>query len=389
VPGDPFSGLFVPNFVAETTSAEAWMGAMLEVETALAEVEAEVGLIPATAAVAIRSACDQGGFDVDRLAVEGRKSANPVVPLVAALRERVGGDAAGFVHYGATSQDVLDSAAMLVARRALGVIQSELDRAAASCAQLAKRYRDTPMTGRTLLQQALPITFGLKAAGWLDPLVSARERLAGLSLAVQLGGGAGTLASLGPDGERVAGLLAARLGLDEPPLPWHAARFRIADLGTSLALTAGVLEKIALDVVLLSQTEVGELAESSGGGRGGSSSMPHKRNPAGSVVAIACARRVRGDAGVLLAAMPQEHERAAGAWQSEWGPLSDALALTGGAAAAMREVLEGLDVRPERMRENLELLRAKLSEAEMDPAGYMASAGIFIDRALSRYGERS
>jgi 3-carboxy-cis,cis-muconate cycloisomerase len=384
--GDPFSGLFVPEAVAEATSGEAWLAAMLEVEGSLAEAEAEAGLIPGEAAKAIRAACDAGGFDVDRVSRAGRTSANPVVPLVAELREKVGGDAAEFVHHGATSQDVMDSAAMLVASRALGVIRPELDGVAVACAELAKRHRETPMAGRTLLQQALPVTFGLKAAVWLDSVVSARERLDSVSLAVQLGGPAGTLASLGPEGERVVGLLAARLGLDEPAVPWHTARTRIADLGASLAIAAGALEKIALDVVLLSQAEVGEVAEPSGEGRGASSSMPHKRNPAGSVVAIACARRVRGDAGVLLAAMPQELERAAGAWQSEWAPLSDALALTGGAAAAMRDVLGGLEVRPERMRENLELLRAELSEAELT---HLGSAGAFVDRALSRYEEGS
>jgi 3-carboxy-cis,cis-muconate cycloisomerase len=393
VSGDPFSGLFVPEVVAETTSPEAWLRAMLEFETALAGAEAEAGLIPAEAAKAIRSACDPDGFDVDRLSREGRASASPVVPLVAALREKVGSDAADFVHYGATSQDVMDSAAMLVASRALGVLRPELDGVAAACAELAERHRETPMAGRTLLQQALPITFGLKAAGWLDSVLTTRERLGSISLAVQLGGAAGTLASLGDGGERVVGLLAKRLDLEVPALPWHTQRLRIADLGASLALTAGTLEKIALDVLLLSQTEVGEVAEPSGGGRGGSSSMPHKRNPVGSVLTIACARRVRGDAGVLLEAMPQEHERAAGALQSEWGPLSDALALTGGAASAMRESLEGLEVRPDRMRENLELLRAELSEDEidraLDPAGYLGSVGVFVDRALSRYGDGS
>ncbi|MFL5869676.1 MAG: 3-carboxy-cis,cis-muconate cycloisomerase [Solirubrobacterales bacterium] len=390
MPGDPFSGLFVPEAVAATTSPEAWLAAMLEVEAALADAEAEAGLIPADAAKSIGSACDADGFDVDRLAAEGRLSANPVVPLVTALREKVGGDAARFVHHGATSQDVMDSAAMLVSSRALGVLRPELDGVAAACAELARRHRETPMAGRTLLQQAQPITFGLKAAGWLDSVMAARERLGSLSLAVQLGGPAGTLASIGPDGERVVGLLAQRLGLEEPALPWHTARLRIADLGASLALTAGALEKIALDVVLLSQTEVGELAEPSGGGRGGSSSMPHKRNPVGSVLAIACARRVRGDAGVLLAAMPQEHERAAGAWQSEWAPLSDALGLTGGAASAMRETLEGIEVRPDRMRENLEALRGQLAgDDALDQAENLGSAGVFVDRVLSRYEEGS
>ena len=202
-----------------------------------------------------------------------------MVPLVAELRTKVGGDAASFVHHGATSQDVIDTAAMLVASRALGVIRPELDGVAAACAELAERHRETPMAGRTLLQQALPVTFGLKAAVWLDSVVSARERLDSVSLAVQLGGAVGTLASLGPGGERVVGLLAARLGLDEPAVPWHAIRGRIADLGASLAITAGALEKIALDVLLLSQTEVGEVAEPSGDGRGGSSSCRTSETP--------------------------------------------------------------------------------------------------------------
>jgi 3-carboxy-cis,cis-muconate cycloisomerase len=389
VPGDPFSGIFVPEFERDATGDQAWLEAMLDVEGALAAAQAEAGLIPEEAAKSIEKELNSSGYDAESIAHEGRQTGTPVVPLIAALREKVGDEAAEFVHYGATSQDVMDTAAMLVAKRTLLGIVAELDGVAAACAGLARAHRDTAMVGRTLLQQALPITFGLKAAGWLDAIVSARERLDSLSFPVQLGGAVGTLASLGPGAERVVGLLAARLGLDEPAIPWHTARLRIADLGTSLALTAGVLEKIALDVVLLSQTEVGEVAEPSGGGRGGSSSMPHKRNPVGSVLAIACARRVRGDAGVLLASMPQEHERAAGAWQSEWGPLSDSLALTGGAAAAMREALDGLEVRPERMRENLELLRAEISDEEIDPTGSLGSAGVFVDRALSRYGEGS
>jgi 3-carboxy-cis,cis-muconate cycloisomerase len=389
MPGDPFSGIFVPEFERDATGDQAWLEAMLDVEGALAAAQAEAGLIPEEAAIAIGKELDSSDYDAQAIAHEGRQTGTPVVPLIAALRKKVGDQAAEFVHYGATSQDVMDTAAMLVAKRTLLGIVAELDGVAAACAGFAREHRDTAMVGRTLLQQALPITFGLKAAGWLDAIVSARERLDSLSFAVQLGGAVGTLAPLGPGAERVVGFVAARLGLDEPAIPWHTARLRIADLGASLALAAGVLEKIALDVVLLSQTEVGEVAEPSGGGRGGSSSMPHKRNPVGSVLAIACARRVRGDAGVLLAAMPQEHERAAGAWQSEWGPLSDALALTGGAAAAMRETLDGLEVRPERMHENLERLQAELSDQEIDPTGFPGSAGVFVDRALSRYGERS
>jgi 3-carboxy-cis,cis-muconate cycloisomerase len=391
--GDPFSGLFVPEPIRASTSDSAWVQAMLDTEAALAASEAEAGLIPEPAAEAIGAACEAGGFDPEALARDGRASGNPVVPLLAALRGKLDDEAAGFLHHGATSQDVMDTAAMLVASRSLGLIQADLTGVAAACAGLAEQHRDTRMAGRTLMQQALPITFGLKAAGWLDSLVSARERLDSLSLAVQLGGPAGTLDSFGAEGERVVGLLARRLSLEEPLLPWHTARMRIADLGAALAITAGALEKIALDVVLLSQTEVGEVAEPSGGGRGGSSSMSHKRNPVGSVLAIACARRVRGDAGVLLAAMAQELERAAGAWHSEWGPLSSALALTGGAASSIQESLEGLEVRPDRMERNLELLRAELSEEEaeraLDAPEWPGAAGVFIDRALSRYREGS
>ncbi len=443
MPSDPFSGLFVPEPIRGATSELAWLQAMLDAEVALAGAEAEAGIIPSEAAAAIAGACDADAFDPEAIARDGQASGNPVVPLVAALRDRLDDDAAGFVHRGATSQDVMDTAAMLVASRVLSLIQAELEGVAAHCAALADEHRGTVMAARTLLQQALPTTFGLKAAGWLDAVVGARERLAALSLAVQLGGAAGTLGALGSDGERVAGLMAKRLELEEPAVPWHTARLRVADLGAALALTAGVLEKIALDLVLLSQTEVGEVAEPSGGGRGESSTLPHKRNPVGSVVAIACARQVRGVAGVLLAAMAQEHERAAGAWQSEWGPLTEALSLTGGAASALREALDGLEVRPERMRENLDAtggvlmaesvvtalagrigqrrarelvdaasarsidsgnhfrdeliadegVGAELSgeeiERALDPAAYLGSTDAFIDRALSRYREGS
>ena len=349
-----FAGLFVPDPFREATSDRAWLAAMLDFEAALARAQARAGVIPPEAAEAIAAACDPARFDAQALGREGRAVANPAVPLVRALTREVEGEGARFVHWGATSQDALDTAAMLVSRRALAGIDGELDRVAVACARLAEDYRATPMAGRTLLQQALPITFGLTAAGWLVAVVEARERLAAVPLAVQLGGAAGTLASLGPQGPEVLALMAEELDLGEPALPWHTARGRVAELGAALALAAGALEKIALDVKLLAQTEVGEVAESADGG---SSTLPHKRNPVGSVLASACARRVRAESSLLLEAMPQEHQRAAGAWQAEWEALSRALAYTGGAAAAMREALDGLEVRPERMRENLERTR--------------------------------
>jgi 3-carboxy-cis,cis-muconate cycloisomerase len=419
----------VPDALLEAVSGRAWVQALLDAEAALAAAEARAGLIPAEAAEAIAAACRADGFDAEALAREGRASGNPVVPLVRELTERVEGDAAGYVHWGATSQDVLDTAAMLVARRALEPIVADLDAVAAACAELAEAHRSTPMAARTLMQQALPTTFGLKAAGWLVAVMEARAGLAGVQLPVELGGAAGTLASLGDKGLEVLQSFAEELDLAEPALPWHNNRLGVAGLGATLAIAAGAVEKVALDLVLMAQTEVGELAEASGQGRGGSSTMPHKRNPVGSIRARACASRVRGATGVLLEAMVGEHERAAGAWQGEWGALSDALAYAGGAAASVREALDGMEVRPERMRENLnrggesllaesatmalaetlgraeakrlveeavraggslrEGLAGHLSGEELDraldPAGYLGAAEASVDRALEAY----
>jgi 3-carboxy-cis,cis-muconate cycloisomerase len=437
---DLFAGLFVPPDVQEATGGRAWVQAMLDFEAALAAAQARAGLIPSEAAQAIAAACDVQRFDVAAIGRDGRAAGNPAAALVEALTEAVGGEGARHVHRGATSQDVMDTAAMLVARRALEAIGAELAGVAAACAALAERHRGTPMAARTLLQQALPTTFGLKAAGWLAGVDEARDRLGAVRLEVELGGAAGTLASLGADGPRVLELLAEELGLGEPVLPWHTRRVRIGELGAALALCAGALEKVALDVKLLAQTEVGEVAESAAGGRGGSSTLPHKRNPVGAALAIACAQGVRGPAAVLLGAMAQEHERAAGAWQAEWQELSSALALTGGAAWAVRESLSGLEVRPERMRANLELtgglllaeavstlLSERLGRAEakrvvgaacaraaeagrplrdelsddpeidlsgeeidraLDPAGYLGSAEAFVERALAAHRQR-
>ena len=424
---DLFEAMYVPPALREAVSARAWVQAMLDFEAALAEAFA-----PREAASEIASACRAGDFDADSLAEAARSTANPAVPLVKRLTEAVGDEAAGWVHAGATSQDVLDTASMLVSRRALEVVDAELAAVAAACAALAEEHRDTPMAGRTLLQQALPITFGLKAAGWLSGVLAARRRLTEIPLAVQLGGGVGTLASLGADGPRVVADVAARLDLAQPDLPWHADRGRVGELGAALALAAGALEKVALDLKLLAQTEVGEVAEPAG--RGGSSTLPQKRNPVGAAMAIACARRVRGEASVLLAALPEEHERGAGGWHSEWQALRGALAGTGGAAWALHETLDGLEVYPERMRENLDahgglimseavaialaprlgrhrahelvgraagseagLRDAVLAEdtglsaddldAALDPLSYLGSAGTFVDRALRRWKE--
>jgi 3-carboxy-cis,cis-muconate cycloisomerase len=360
-----FTPIFVPEAVQDAVADEAWLRAMVDVEVALARAEAAESLVAAETADAIAAA----DLDLAALGVAARDAGNPVVPLVKALRAAAGDD----VHFGATSQDILDSAAMLVAKRALAPVLAELDAVVDACAALAREHRGTVMAGRTLMQQAEPVTFGLKAAGWLAGVAGTRTRLRELRLPAQLGGAAGTLSKLGDRGPAVLARFCRELGLDEPVLPWHGDRRPVAELGAALAIAAGAVEKVALDVILLAQTEVAEVAEESGGGRGGSSAMAHKRNPVGSIRARAAARSVRGAAGVLLEALAGEHERAAGAWHSEWRALSDALAGTGGAAWSLHEALAGLTVDPERMRANLsEDLRDKGSGA----------ADAFIDRAL-------
>ena len=382
----PFEALFAAERFRDSVSDEAWLRGMLAAERALAAAEARVGVVSAAAAEAIAACCSVERFDVEALAVDGRRVGNPVEPLVRALREQVGGDAAQDVHRGATSQDVLDTAAALVARDALRLVDEELDRLAAACARLADTHRGTVMAGRTLLQQATPTTFGLKAAGWLLGVVQARNRLAGVQLPAQLGGAAGTLAGLGERGPEVLRAFAEALDLPEPALPWHAVRVPVAELGAALAIAAGAAEKIALDVVLLAQTEVAEVREPADGG---SSTMPHKHNPVGSVLARACAIRVRAAAAVLLATLPQEHERAAGAWHAEWSALCDALALTGGAVSWARETLDGLEVDVDRMRANVraETLSeaARLGHVAAAPEEYVGAADAFVDRALAAY----
>jgi 3-carboxy-cis,cis-muconate cycloisomerase len=381
-----FGSLFVPAALREAVSDEAWLEAMLDAERALASAESVVGVIPADAAAAIAERCAPDLYDLGAICEEGRGVGNPAEPLVRALRERVGGDAAGYVHFGATSQDVVDTAAMLVARRAVALVDEELTGLSAACARLAEEHRTTPMAGRTLLQQAVPTTFGAKAAGWLVAVVDARAGLRSLRLPAQLGGAAGTLAPLGGRGTEVLAAYAAELELAEPVVPWHADRAPVARLGAALDAVGAACAKVGLDVVLLAQTEVGEVAEAEGGG---SSTMPHKRNPVRATLARACARLVHANA-TSLAGGGHEHERAAGAWHAEWTALTEALAHAGGAAAAARECLEGLEVRPGRMRTNMTPeLFSERERLGLDDPGYLGSAGAFVDRALARYREHA
>ena len=379
----PSDRLFGPSLttpaMAAAVSEMAWLTAMLRFEAALATVQARLELIPGTAATAIAAACDPARFDVEEIGRAAVMAATPVVPLVDALRREVGGEAAGFVHYGATSQDVLDTAMMLIAREALDLMLVDLSALASECAALAHRHRDTQMAGRTLLQQARPISFGFKAAMWLMGVVEARRRLAAIrsgGLAVQLGGPVGTLDSFGQRAAELVTCLARELGLVDPTLPWHSTRGRIAELGSALSVAAGAAAKIALDLSLLAQTEIGEVAEAAGGR---SSAMPHKRNPARAIEARSAFAGVTAQAAILHAAMAGEHERSAGAWQSEWPALSEAFRLAAGAVGRTREALEGLQVDAGRMRDNLARLEG--SEQSED----LASAQTLIDRALAIY----
>ncbi|MER5771769.1 3-carboxy-cis,cis-muconate cycloisomerase [Streptomyces sp. NPDC001985] len=383
LPAPADSGLLSPvragTPVEAAVSDPAWLQAMLDAEAALARAQARLGAVPPTAAEAIGAAARAGGFDIRALALASRETANPVVGLVAALTAAVAAkdpESAEYVHRGSTSQDVLDTGAMLVAARALRIVREDLLRVADALAALARLHRDTPMAGRTLALHAVPTTFGLKAAGWRGLVLDAERRLGRVldeGLPVSLGGAAGTLAgyleyavvdgALAPDDpvaageylERLVAAYAAETGLAVSALPWHALRTPVADLAAALAFTAGALGKIAVDVQSLARTEVGEVGEPGPPGRGGSSAMPHKRNPVLSTLIRSAALQVPVLAAGLTQCMLAEDERSAGAWHAEWSLLREALRLTGGAAHTAVELAEGLAVHPERMRANLGL----------------------------------
>jgi 3-carboxy-cis,cis-muconate cycloisomerase len=424
-----FGEVLARGRVREATTDLAWLQAMLDAEAGLARAQAAAGLVATEHAEAIAAACRAERYDVDALGAQAAAVGNPAAALVRALRIEVGEPAASHVHRGATSQDIVDSATMLVARRALDALLDDLGGAAGAAARLTDEHRATLMAGRTLLQQAVPITFGLKAAAWLVGLDEAAQRLDAVRrsrLAAQLGGAAGTLSAQGDAGIDVLSRFARELGLAEPVLSWHTTRTRIAELASALGEASGAMAKVAGDVVLLAQTEVGELREGGGGDRGGSSAMPHKHNPVAAISTLAGARQAPGLVANLLAAMEHEHERAAGAWHAEWGPLRELLRATGSAAAWLRDCLEHLEVDPDRMRANLddamlaervagalggpdagdrvrqalaggrslgdvarEHLSAEEAERVLDPATYLGATDQLIDRALSAHAHRS
>lgn len=334
---------------------------MLDVEVALAEALAGEGLIPASCVPSIRAAASADGYDADALDTAAAQAGNPAIPLIEMLTARVAEAdpaAARYVHWGATSQDIVDTGLVLQLRAALPLVQAELFRAAAGALELARRHAETPQVGRTWLQHATPITFGLKAAGWADALARGRLRVVrafDAALVLQFGGAAGTLAAFGGRGIGVADAVGARLDLRVPDLPWHAARDRLAELASALGIAAGTLGKVGRDLALLAQTEVNEAHEAAVDGRGGSSSMPQKRNPVAASVALAAAVRAPGLVATMLAAMPQEHERGLGGWQAEWDTLPELIRVVADAATAVADALEGLVVRPQAMAANLAL----------------------------------
>ncbi|MBO9829759.1 3-carboxy-cis,cis-muconate cycloisomerase [Xanthomonas sp. A2111] len=372
----------------------ARLQAMLDVEAALAHAQARCGVIPADAAAPIAAACDAARYDLPALAAATALAGNPAIPLVKALTAQVAAadeDAARWVHWGATSQDIIDSGAVLQLRAALDHVEAQLDALCAALAALAQRERDTGLPGRTLLQQAVPVTFGLKAAGWLDALQRSRRRLQALredALVLQLGGAAGTLAALQSQGLAVAESLAAELRLPLPALPWHAARDRIGEIGAAFALLAGSLGKIGRDVALLMQSEVAEAFEPAAAGKGGSSAMPHKRNPVGCVVAIAAATRAPGLLATLFAALPQEHERAVGGWHAEWETLPELVRLSAGSLAQVRVLVEGLELDRTRMAAHLDshggLLYAEAVAVTLATHLGKAAAHALVETAVRR-----
>ncbi|WNV73776.1 lyase family protein [Geodermatophilus sp. DSM 44513] len=365
-----FDGTFARGGAAAAVSDDAWARALLAVEAALARAAARLGLVPADAADAVTAACAHPErLDLAAVAARAADAGNPVPALVRVLLDAVGARGAAAVHVGATSQDVLDTALVLLARDAVAALDADLAAAAELAAALARTHRDDVVAGRTLMQQALPTTFGLKAAGWLAGLDGARLRLAEAvaTLPVQYGGAVGTLAASGGSGVALRAALADELGLATTAVGWSTVRLPVADLAGALGAAAGVVATVAVDVVLLAQTEVAEVAEVAEG-RGGSSAMPHKRNPVAAISARACARRAPGLVATLLAAMEQEHERGAGAWQSEWPTLTGLLGTVGSAASWLAESLRGL--RPDTAR----MAATAAAAAEGPLAGALAEA---------------
>ncbi len=436
--------LFGRSALAPIFADRGRLQGMLDFEAALAMAEAACGIVPANAVAPITAQCRAESFDIAVLGREAANTGNIAIPLVKHLTAKVRAgneDAARYVHWGATSQDVMDTGLVLQLRQAIAIMEPDLARLAKALAILADKHKATVMAGRTWLQQALPITFGLKVAGWVDAVQRHQVRMAEIKprlLMLQFGGAAGTLASLGANGLKVATALAHELKLGLPALPWHAERDRLVEFASWLGGLAGITGKIARDVSLMMQSEIGEAFEAAGAGKGGSSTMPHKRNPVACASILAAATRAPGLVATMLAAMPQDHERGLGGWHAEWETLPDLTMTAGGALHLCVGLIDGLEVDAARMRHNLDAtnglimaealamaLAEKLGKAEahhaveaackravaeqrhlravvaddpaiakhfdakqldqlFDPTRYTGVASLFIDRALKR-----
>lgn len=386
--------LFRADAIGGIFSDRGRLQGMLDFEAALARAEACVGVIPKKAAPVIETQCRAELFDIEALARATVPAGNPAIPMVKALTALVAkkdAHAAGYVHWGATSQDAMDTGLVLQLRSAFDLIDADVARLSDALAKIARKHRKTPMAGRTWLQQAVPLTFGLKAAGALSAVERHRARLRELrtrGLVIQFGGAAGTLASLGGRGLEVARALAAELKLGDPDLPWHAHRDRVAEVATTLGLLTGTLGKIAKDISLLMQTEMAEALEPGAPGKGGSSTMPHKRNPVGAAVVLAAAIRVPALVSVMLSAMVQEHERGLGNWHAEWETLPEICMLSAGALGHLVQVMEGLEVDEARMRHNLDathgLILAEAVSAALAPKLGRDAAHGLIEAACRR-----
>lgn len=353
--------LFRSASVVHIFSDVEHLQSLLDFEAALARAEALVGLVPESAARVIVAKCRAEFFDLKQIAAGAAVSGNLAIPVVKQLTALVAlddKDAAHFVHWGATSQDVIDTATVLQLRRAFEHIDRDLRALTDTLGSLAETHRNTPIVARTWMQQAIPSTFGFIVAGWLDALLRDRERFTEVRprvFALQFGGAVGTLASLGARGPAVAAALAQGLNLTLPAAPWHAHRDRFAEVATALGICCGTLAKIARDISLLSQTEIAELSEPFSDGRGGSSSMPHKRNPVTCALVLAAGLRVPSLVSTMLAAMPQEEARGLGGWHAEWETLPEIVRLTAGALHHLAQMLPGLQIHTERMKQDLEL----------------------------------
>lgn len=386
--------LFRYDALDEIFSDTETVQSMLLFEVALARAEASLGIIPESASRAIAAQCRSETFDLAALQNSVAQSGNLAIPLVKELTHLVAKqdpEAARFVHWGATSQDVQDTAVILQLHRAFELFDQDLHRLTGALVSLAEKHRATPLAARTWMQQALPTTFGFIAAGWLDAILRHRQRLTEIRprvLSLQFGGAVGTLSALGSKGPEVAKLLAADLHLNLPLLPWHSHRDRIAEVATTLGLLTGALGKIARDISLHAQTEISELVEPAAPGRGGSSTMPHKRNPVTCAVVLAASYRVPGLVSTMLGSMPQEHQRGLGGWHAEWETLPELVCLAGGALHHLADMLPGLEVDASRMLKNLEathgLIFAEAVTMALAPTLGKANAHELVEAACTR-----